>query len=55
MPAPPVVTRVEVGTTYIPAPRVVYIGGYRQWQPDYHRHDRRSHRDERDGEKWIRH
>lgn len=60
VPAAPAVTRVEVGTAYYPAPRVVYIGGYRQWQqPDYPRHDRRddrrSHRDDRGDEKWIRH
>lgn len=42
-----VVTRVEVGTTYIPtytvAPRVVYIGGQRE----YHRHPGHARRDNR--------
>lgn len=64
VPAAPVVTRVHVGTTYVPAPRVVYIGDYRDaprhhhprrdWgdRDDRHRHD---HRDRRDDEKWYRH
>ncbi|MFM6986880.1 MAG: glycine zipper 2TM domain-containing protein [Hydrogenophaga sp.] len=56
LPAPPVVTRIQVGTAWIPAPPVVYIGshpGHPRWVRDNrHRHDRR---DERDGERWIRH
>jgi len=62
-PTAPAVTRVEVGTTYVPAPRVVYIGGLRQWQPEHpryihrdgHRDGNRSHHFDRDGDRWIRH
>lgn len=61
IPTAPVVTRIQVGTAWVPAPRVVYIDDHRpmrhpRWE---HRHDRRDdrhdHRDDRDGEKWIRH
>jgi len=72
VPAAPVVTRIHVGTTYVPAPRVVYIGGYREAPGHYQRRDRddrRDHRrdrddrndhrddrrDDRGGDKWIRH
>ena len=68
-PAAPMVSRVVVGTQFYPvypAPRVVYINGYRQLPPGHLRHDRddrrrhehRHDRDDRDGrgdEKWIRH
>lgn len=62
-PAPPVLTRVEVGTAYYPAPRVIYIGGYREAPGYYPRRDRdgrderrrHDHRDDRGDEKWIRH
>lgn len=65
VPAAPVVTRIHVGTTYVPAPRVVYIGGYREAPGHYqrrdrddrrdHRRDRDDWRDDRGGDKWIRH
>lgn len=66
VPTAPVVTHIQVGTTYVPAPRVVYIGGYRE-ATGYHprrvrddrdgrrRHEHRNGRDDRDGQKWIRH
>lgn len=69
LPMAPVVTRIQIGTTYhVPAPRVIYIGGHRQ-APGYgydhprrerdrdERRDRRRHdqRDDRDGDKWLRH
>lgn len=64
VPAAPVVTRVHVGTTYVPAPRVIYIDDHRH-APRYH-HPRRDwgdrddrhghdHRGRRDDEKWYRH
>lgn len=69
VPTAPVVTRIQVGTTWVPAPRVVYIQDRhpvhhpRFDRDDRRRHDRRDdrydHRDERrdsrDGERWIRH
>lgn len=67
VPTAPVVTRIQVGTTYVPAPRVVYIHD-RYPSPRWeHRHERREDRrddrrdrrddrwDNRDGERWIRH
>lgn len=67
VPTAPVVTRIQVGTTYVPAPRVVYINDRHPAPRWEHRHDRRDdrrdgrydhrddRRDDRDGEKWIRH
>ena len=70
VPMAPVVTRIQMGTTYyVPAPRVIYIGGYRQApgydhprrerdrddRKDRRRHDQRDDRDDRDRDKWIRH
>lgn len=67
VPTAPVVTRIQVGTTYVPAPRVVYINDRYPAPRWEHRHDRREDRrddrhdrrddrwDDRDGERWIRH
>lgn len=63
IPTAPVVTRIQVGTTYVPAPRVVYINGHYPAQRWEHRHDRRDDRrddrydvrEDREDEKWIRH
>lgn len=65
IPAAPVVTRIQVGTTYVPAPRVVYVGGYREapvhrhpryGHDDHRRHEHwREHRHDQGEEKWIRH
>ena len=67
VPTAPVVTRIQVGTTWVPAPRVVYINDrypaprwdQRHDRRDDRRDDRYEHRDDRrddrDGEKWIRH
>jgi uncharacterized protein YcfJ len=67
VPTAPVVTRIQVGTTYVPAPRVVYINDRYPAPRWEHRHDRREDRrddrhdrrddrdDDRDGDKWIRH
>lgn len=67
VPTAPVVTRIQVGTTYVPAPRVVYINDRYPAPRWEHRHDRREDRrddrhdrrddrwDNRDGERWIRH
>lgn len=71
IPAAPAVTRIQTGTTYVPAPRVVYIHDrypHPRWE---HRHERREERrddrhdrrddrwdnrdDDRGGDKWIRH
>lgn len=61
VPAAPVVTRIHMGTTYVPPPHVIYIGGYRD-APAYHHprrgwgeRDDRHRRDRRDDEKWQRH
>lgn len=67
IPTAPVVTRIQVGTTYVPTPRVVYIHD-RYPSPRWeHRHERREDRRDdrherrddrwgnRDGERWIRH
>lgn len=53
IPAAPVVTRIQVGTTYVPAPRVVYVGGYRE--APVHRHPRYGHDDHRRHEHWREH
>ena len=67
VPAAPVVTRIQVGTTYVPAPRVIYINDRYPAPRWEHRHDRRDdrrddrherrddRRDDRDGDRWIRH
>lgn len=71
VPAPPVVTRIQVGTTWVPAPRVVYINDRYPAPRWEHRHDRREDRrddrrdrrddrwdnrnDDRGSDKWIRH
>ncbi len=67
VPTAPVVTRIQVGTAWVPAPRVVYINDRHpapRWDQRHDRrddrrddrHDRRDdRRDDRDGEKWIRH
>lgn len=67
VPTAPVVTRIQVGTTWVPAPRVVYINDRHPAPRWDQRHDRRDdrrddrydrrddRRDDRDGEKWIRH
>jgi len=71
VPAAPVVTRIQVGTTYVPAPRVVYINDRYPAPRWEHRHERREDRrddrhdrrddrwdnrdDDRGGDKWIRH
>ncbi len=67
IPTAPVVTRIQVGTTYVPAPRVVYINDRYPAPRWEHRHERREDRrddrhehrddrqDDRDDEKWIRH
>lgn len=63
VPTAPVVTHIQVGTTWVPAPRVVYINDRHPAPRWEHRHDRRNdrydhrddRRDDRDGEKWIRH
>jgi len=71
VPTAPVVTRIQVGTTWVPAPRVVYINDRHPVRhPHFDRDDRRDRRDDRrddrydrrddrrddrDGEKWIRH
>jgi uncharacterized protein YcfJ len=63
IPSAPVVTRIQVGTTWVPAPQVVYVNsppGHPRWDRRHdrrdNRHDRRDdRRDSRDGERWIRH
>ena len=65
VPTAPVVTRIQVGTTWVPAPGVVYIGGYREapvhrhprfGHDDHRRHDHgRERRGDRYEERWIRH
>lgn len=71
VPTAPVVTRIQVGTTWVPAPRVIYIHDRHPVRPPHFdrddrrdrrddrrddRYDRRDdRRDDRDGEKWIRH
>lgn len=56
VPSAPVVTRIQVGTTYVPAPRVVYINDRYPAPRWEHRHDRREdRRDDRYDERWIRH
>lgn len=71
VPTAPVVTRIQVGTTWVPAPRVVYINDRHPVRPPHFdradrrdrrdnrqddRYDRRDdRRDDRDGETWIRH
>lgn len=71
VPTAPVVTRIQVGTTYVPAPRVVYINDRYPAPRWEHRHERREDRrddrhdrrddrwdnrdDDRGGDKWIRH
>jgi uncharacterized protein YcfJ len=67
VPAPQVITRIHTGTTFVPAPQVVYIGGYRPYPEIHHprrdrheredrrRYDHREYRDDRGGDKWIRH
>lgn len=69
IPAAPVVTRVQIGTRWVPAPQVVYAPSrWGEHPPGLHREDRRRHdrhsdrydrRDERRGlhagERWFRH
>jgi uncharacterized protein YcfJ len=66
VPTAPVVTRIQVGTTWVPAPRVIYINDRYPAPRWEHRHDRREdrrddrfdrrddRRDHRDDDQWIR-
>ena len=66
VPSSPVVTRIQVGTTWVPAPRVVYINERHPTPRWEHRHERREDRrddrhdrrddrwDNRDDDQWIR-